>query len=123
MFEQYFPVLLTLAFAVLTAAGIIVVDRFVGAHKPSAAKNSPYECGVPPVGPPRQRFHIRFFIIALLFLLFDVEALFLFAWASVFRKFIAEGQGLLVFIEMAVFLGVLVAGLVYAWAKGALEWE
>ena len=81
----------------------------------------PYECGLDPVGNARMRFPVKFFIIAMLFILFDVEAVFLYPWAIVFRQF-NQFKGF-VFLEMAVFIGILLVGFIYVWKKGALEWE
>jgi NADH-quinone oxidoreductase subunit A len=90
----------------------------VGLKKPTPVKLSPYECGMPPVGTARDRFSIKFYIIAMLFILFDIEAVFLYPWAVEFRKL-----GMFGFVEMGVFIAILLVGYIYVWKKGALEWE
>jgi NADH-quinone oxidoreductase subunit A len=87
-------------------------------RKVSPEKMVPFECGNDPIGDPRRRFSVKFFLIALLFIVFDVEVAFVFPWAVLFRKL-----GLFGFVEMAIFLGILILGLIYVWKKGALEWE
>jgi len=114
------PILLLVGFAAAISFGIIAIDHLLGPKRPSPTKLAPYECGVPPVGSPRERFHVRYFVIGLLFILFDVEVVFLYLWVYLFREPQARIYGL---IELAIFLGVLTLGLAYAWGKGALEWE
>ena len=87
-------------------------------HRPSAQKLATYECGESPVGSPWVQFNVRFYVIALIFLVFDVEVVFLFPWALVFKK-----MGMVAFLEMAVFLLILIVGLAYVWAKGDLDWD
>ena len=92
--------------------------RLLRPNKPSPEKLMPYECGPDPIGPAWYQFNIRYYVYALLFVVFDVEAAFLFPWALVYRQ-----QGWAGFAEMVVFIGILTAGLLYAWRKGALEWQ
>jgi NADH-quinone oxidoreductase subunit A len=87
-------------------------------RKPTPEKLSPYECGMQPVGTARERFSVKFYLVAMLFLLFDIEAVFLFPWAVVYRDLKMFG-----FLEMVLFIAVVLAGYVYVWKKGALEWE
>ena len=96
---------------------ILLVSKFVNPSNPTPVKLSPYECGIEPVGTPWAPFAVRYYIFGLLFLIFDVESVFLFPWAITFRTLGTSG-----FIEMMVFIAVLLVGLVYAWRKGALEW-
>jgi NADH-quinone oxidoreductase subunit A len=103
---------------VAVAVFIIVLSTLVVRRKPSAQKVMPYECGMDPVGSARRRFSVKFFVIAILFVIFDIEAVFLYPWAVIFRDLRLFGL-----IEMAVFIGVLLLGLFYVWRKGALEWE
>ncbi len=119
---QYFPVLIMmLAGALIGGAGVLISSIF-GPKIKSKIKDSPFECGVPPIGDAAsQRFSVRFYLVAILFLLFDVEALFFFPWAISFRDFLPFGA--FVLIEMAVFLGVLLVGYIYAVKRGALEWD
>jgi NADH-quinone oxidoreductase subunit A len=96
---------------------ILLFSKVINPSHPSPEKLSTYECGIPPVGNPWAPFAVRYYVFALLFLVFDVEAVFLFPWALVFRPLGASG-----FIEMLLFIAVLGLGLLYAWRKGALEW-
>lgn len=96
---------------------ILLASKLVNPQHPTPAKLGPYECGIQPVGSPWSPFAVRYFIFGLLFLIFDIEAIFLFPWAIVFRSL-----GPAAFIEMAIFIAVLGLGLLYAWRKGALEW-
>ncbi|RJQ54465.1 MAG: NAD(P)H-quinone oxidoreductase subunit 3 [Actinobacteria bacterium] len=91
--------------------------KLLGPSKPDSEKASPYECGEVPIGEPWVQFHIRYYVFALLFVIFDIETVFLYPWALVFKKL-----GLFALVEMIIFLGILAAGLVYAWRKGALKW-
>lgn len=103
--------------AVFTAAGLFGA-WLLRPHRPYPQKNSTYECGEDPIGVSHVRFNIRFYVVALVFLVFEVEVLFLFPWALVFKQY-----GMFAFIEMAVFLGILIVGYAYVWAKGDLEWD
>lgn len=102
---------------------IIGLSALIGKSRPEPGRTIPYECGLDPVGKQRPRLSVRFFLVAVLFILFDVEVVFLYPWAVTFREFVAEGQGKLMFIEMMVFMGILGLGLIYVWGRGALEWE
>lgn len=116
--NQYTPVLLFFVLAIGFGVGALVMAYLVRPNKPDAEKLSPYECGIPPMMFVTERIPIRFFIIALLFLLFDVEAVFMYPWAVVYERIGWWG-----FIEMFLFIVILLVGYIYAWAKGALEWE
>jgi NADH-quinone oxidoreductase subunit A len=115
---KYSSLLFLLLLAGMIPAILVGLAAATNRPKPSTVKHIPFECGVDPVGGARQRFSVKFFLIALLFLIFDVETIFIFPWAVLFRKL-----GLFGFIEMSVFLLILILGLVYVWKKGALEWE
>jgi NADH-quinone oxidoreductase subunit A len=101
----------------------LTFSSLIGQKKPSKVKLAPYECGCEPVGTARERFSIKFYIIAMLFILFDIECVFLYPWAVIFKKFIKAGFGAFVFGEMMVFIIILFVGYIYVWKKGALEWE
>jgi len=107
-------------FALALAVPIIMVFLawVTGPRRPGSEKSLPFECGVDPTGSPRRRFGVKFFLVALLFLIFDVETIFIFPWAVLFREL-----GIFGFIEMSIFLMILLLGLFYVWKKGALEWE
>jgi len=117
------PVLMVLGIAVVFSLAFLVLSRTLGPHRPSPLKTTTYECGVPPRGSTEIRFFVRFFLVALLFLLFDLEAVFIYPWVILYRSFLAEGRVLFALGEMAVFLGVLLVGYVYVWKKGGLEWQ
>ena len=115
---QYLPILIFLAIAVGLAVVIVIASLIAARQKPDAEKLSPYECGFDPFEDSRGRFDVRFYLVAILFIIFDLEVAFLFPWA------VALGDiGLLGFWSMIVFLGVLTIGFAYEWKKGALEWE
>lgn len=118
MLESYLPILVLIAFALAFALGAFILSALVGQKKPSAVKLAPYECGMPLFGTARERVSVKFYIIAMLFILFDIEAVFLYPWAVVFKRL-----GMFGFIEMGVFIVILLVGYVYVWKKGALEWE
>lgn len=115
---KYSSLLFLLLLSVAIPALLIAMASLASRQKPTTIKDLPFECGVEPVGEARRRFGVKFFLVALLFLIFDVETIFIFPWAVLFRKL-----GLFGFIEMTVFLLILLLGLVYVWKKGALEWE
>ncbi|MBX3663160.1 MAG: NADH-quinone oxidoreductase subunit A [Burkholderiales bacterium] len=122
MLEGYFPILMFiavgLAFGVAPVAAGWVASRVVGSHKPDQQKLSPYECGFEAFEDARMRFDVRYYLVAILFILFDLEIAFLFPWAVVLQEI-----GLFGFLSMMFFLAILVVGFIYEWKKGALEWE
>ncbi|CUS93255.1 NADH-quinone oxidoreductase subunit A [Candidatus Kryptobacter tengchongensis] len=118
MLNEFVKILLFLIISVFFVAGALIVNRFIRPHRPNTEKSTIYECGEEPVGNPWIRFNIRFYTVALIFLIFEVEVVFLFPWAVIYKEL-----GLFAFIEMVVFLLILILGYVYAWAKGDLEWD
>lgn len=118
MLDDYTPVVMTLLFAAAFAGGGIWIARFLSSLRAPGARTTTYECGVRPVRDARDRFPVKFYVVAMVFILFDIEAIFLYPWAVVFKRL-----GMFGLIEMLVFLGVLVAGLVYIWRRGVLEWR
>lgn len=116
--SSYAPILIHLIFAVLLAAALIFISWLIGQHKATPSKLSTYECGILPTGDARQPFSVKFYLVALLFILFDVEAVFLIVWAVVYRDL-----GMYGFVIMLIFLFLLVAGFLYEWKKGALDWN
>jgi len=118
MLDSFLPILVLIGLAVAFAIGTTIMSRLIGQKKPSAVKLAPYECGMPPVGTARERISLKFYIIAMLFIVFDIEAVFLFPWAVMFKRL-----GMFGFVEMGVFIVILLVGYVYVWKKGALEWE
>jgi len=115
---DYFPVAILLIIAVLIGLGALVFGLFLRPRRPYAQKLTPYESGNPPVGDSRHRFSIKFYIIAMLFVVFDVEAVFLYPWAVAYDKL-----GLFGLVEMMLFIFILLIGYVYVWKKGAFDWE
>jgi NADH-quinone oxidoreductase subunit A len=118
MLEGYVPILIFFAVAILFSLGLLVVGRVLAPHRPDPAKVDAYECGFPAFEDARMKFDIRYYLVAILFIIFDLEIAFLFPWAVALEDI--GGFGL---AAMAVFLGVLVIGFIYEWKKGALEWE
>jgi NADH-quinone oxidoreductase subunit A len=116
--DPYFSVLLMLAIGVGMAVAFVLLSQALGPKRYSRVKYSVYECGVDPLTPASVRVSVKFYLIALLFILFDLESAFLYPWAVLFRQL-----GWFGFIEMGIFLLILLAGLIYAWKKGALEWQ
>ncbi|MEK7399866.1 MAG: NADH-quinone oxidoreductase subunit A [Candidatus Poribacteria bacterium] len=117
----YLPVLMLLVIGAATGGVLIVLSHILGPRLPNKKKDSPFECGMPVFGTARHRFSVRFYLVAILFLLFDVEAVFFFPWAVVFKKYLSINSFIL--IEMGVFFGLLLVGYLYVLGKGALEWE
>jgi NADH-quinone oxidoreductase subunit A len=115
---KYSSLLFLLVLSAAIPAIMVTIATVTSKLRPSTVKHIPFECGVDPTGTARRRFSVKFFLVALLFLVFDVETIFIFPWAVLFRKL-----GLFGFIEMTIFLFILILGLVYVWKKGALEWE
>ena len=115
--EVYFPVLLQALVAMLLAAGLLTASYLLGKRVRNRVKDMPYESGIVPTGDARQRFSVKFYLVAMLFILFDIEAIFLYPWAVVYRELGMPG-----FVEMLVFVGLILSGFFYIWKKGALDW-
>jgi len=121
---QYLPLLLQVIFAIGLASIMVLLSWFVGRHRNLPVKLAAYECGIEAVGDARARFSVRFYMVAMLFILFDVEAVFMMPWAVIYRKLPAiTGQPLFGFWEMVVYLGFVVVGLYYIVRKGILNWS
>jgi NADH-quinone oxidoreductase subunit A len=118
---EYIPVLILMAAGAAVGGGVILLSSLIGPKIPSKLKDSPFECGVPPIGDARHRVSVRFYLVAILFLLFDVEVVFFFPWAVAFRKYLSINAFILA--EMGVFMGILLVGYYYVLRKGALEWD
>ena len=122
--ENYFPILMFVLVGVAVGVLPIAMGFLLAPSRPDPEKLSPYECGFEAFEDARMKFDVRYYLIAILFILFDLEIAFLFPWATIFKDIVAtESIKLFGFVEMLVFVTVLVIGYVYAWAKGALEWE
>ena len=118
MLVEYFPVLLFVLVATGIAIALLVLGNLLGPKKPAAEKLAPYECGFEAFEDARMRFDVRYYLIAILFIIFDLEIAFVIPWAIVFDELGAFGLA-----EMGMFIGLLVLGFIYVWKKGALEWE
>jgi NADH-quinone oxidoreductase subunit A len=118
MLAQYFPILVFIVVALVFGAAIMIAGRIFGPNRPDSEKLSPYECGFEAFEDARMKFDVRYYLVAILFILFDLEIAFLFPWAVVLRQLGGPG-----FWAMMLFLAVLVVGFIYEWKKGALEWE
>jgi NADH-quinone oxidoreductase subunit A len=118
MLLDYLPILILAILAALFAGVNIVLSIVLGPRKPNPEKLSPYECGMVPVGTARERFSVKFYLVAMFFIVFDMEIVFLYPWAVVFKQLKIFGL-----VEMGVFLLILLVGYFYAWTKGGLEWE
>lgn len=116
--EQYLPIVIFLGIATAISVIVVLLPQLLAEKKPQADKLSAYECGFDPFGDAKGKFDVRFYLVAILFIIFDLEITFLIPWAISLKKI-----GLVGFYSMMVFLGVLIIGFIYEWKKGALEWE
>lgn len=122
--ENYFPILIFILVALFVGVMPLLIGRTLAPFRPDSEKTSPYECGFPAFEDARVKFDVRYYLVAILFILFDLEIAFLFPWASVFADIVSyEPIRLFGFIEMLVFVLILVVGYLYVWARGALDWE
>lgn len=118
----YLPAAIYIVIVVFTGIALLGLSVLLGPSKKTAGKGSPYECGVPLLGETRQRFSIRFYLVAILFVLFDIEIVFLIPWAVTYRDLLGS-MGWVVISEMLVFIGILFTGYIYAWRRGGLDWD
>jgi len=118
MLQGYLPILIFIGVALTMGSVIILAGRLLGPHRPDKAKLSPYECGFEAFEDARMKFDVRYYLVAILFIIFDLEIAFLLPWAVALNEI-----GMFGFVSMMVFLGILVVGFIYEWKKGALEWE
>src|SRR5580704_5250972 len=116
--QSYFPVLVQVLIAIALAAGLIGASTLLGKRAKSPLKDTPYESGMPPVGSARERFSVKFYLVGMIFILFDIEAVFLYPWAVVYRELKVFG-----FFEMLIFVVLVLSGFFYIWRKGALDWS
>jgi len=122
--ENYFPILMFVLVGIAVGVLPVAMGFILAPSRPDPEKLSPYECGFEAFEDARMKFDVRYYLIAILFILFDLEVAFLFPWATIFKDIVAtESIKMFGFVEMLVFVAILVIGYVYAWAKGALEWE
>lgn len=116
--EGFWPILILIGLGAGFAGGNIILSQFLGPRRPSPEKSAPYECGMPPVGDARERQSVKFYIVAMIFLLFDIEIAFLYPWAVAFRELEMTG-----FVQVLTFFALLVTGYIYVWRKGAFDWS
>jgi NADH-quinone oxidoreductase subunit A len=117
-FARYLPLLIHLIVVGVVAGAIVTLSWIIGYRRPTRAKMSPYECGMTPVGDARERFSVKFYLVAMLFILFDVEAVFLYPWAVILKELKMFG-----FWEMLIYILIVLVGLFYVWKKGVLDWN
>src|SRR6266849_4603797 len=115
--ETFFPVLVQIVIAVVVAAALVALSYLIGKRVKDRVKDSPYECGIAPTGSARERFSVKFYLVGIVFILFDIETVFLYPWAVVFREL-----KMFAFVEMLLFIVLILAGFFYIWKKGALNW-
>jgi len=116
--DTYFPVLVQIVIAAVVAAALVAISFLLGKHVKNRVKDSPYESGIAPTGSARERFSVKFYLVAIVFILFDIEAVFLYPWAVVYRELKLFG-----FFEMLIFVVLILTGFFYIWKKGALDWS
>ena len=121
--QAYVPLLMLIVFVVLNAVGMVALSHVLSATRPTAVKDQPYESGMPPLGSAHERFDVKFYLIAVIFIVFDIEVVFMMPWAVAFRQLDLFGLGILGgLIEMAVFVVILAVGYLYVLKRGAFEW-
>ena len=123
MLSQYLAIAILLVLTTAVAVIAVSLGTIFGPKRETKRKSMPYESGMVPLGKGTRRMPVRFYLIAVLFILFDIEVIFFLPWAVSFRNFIEVGKGTFIFVEMLVFIVILLIGYVYAWKKGAFEWE
>ena len=116
--ETYFPVLVQITIAVVVAGALVALSYLIGKRVKDRVKDTPYECGIAPTGSARERFSVKFYLVGIVFILFDIEAVFLYPWAVVYREL-----KMFAFVEMLLFIVLILIGFFYVWKKGALDWS
>ncbi len=120
----YVSILTVILVVALLGAVILTLNALIGPKRKNPVKQAAFECGSDPISGARNRFSVKFYLVAIFFIVFDIESVFMYPWAALFREMIVEpGLGLLTFAEMFVFVGILAGGLAYVWRRGALDWE
>ena len=122
--DAYVPLLIHLLVAAILAGALIAISTFIGWRRPNKAKQQPYECGITPTGDAREPFSVKFYLVAMVFILFDVEAIFLYPWAYIFKDLARNAETRWFgFIEMMFYVAILLVGYIYLWKKGARDWH
>src|SRR3981189_3998210 len=122
--QSYAPLLLPLILAMALSGVLLLLSSLVGWRRPSKVKSQAYECGITPTGDAREPFSVKFYLVAMIFILFDVEAIFLYPWAYIYKDMfkISYSFGVYGFVEMLVYIAILLVGYIYLWKKGAFDW-
>jgi NADH-quinone oxidoreductase subunit A len=123
MLASYIPIAVIVILAIVFGFFIVGLGHAFGPRRKTSRKEMPYESGMNPIGPGTRRAPVHFYLVAVLFILFDIEIIFIIPWAVILKQFVKVGDGVFALLEMAVFIIILLVGLAYAWKKGALEWE
>ncbi len=125
MLQPYFPFLVLFSIAIFTAVLMLVLSHYAAPRRPTEIKQLPYESGMPPIGSAHERFSVKFYLVAMLFIVFDIETVFLIPWAAIFRSAGHTGNVTTGFLlaEMLVFLAILFVGYIYVWRRGAFRWD
>jgi NADH-quinone oxidoreductase subunit A len=124
MLEGYFPILVFVLVALVFGCVPILLGWLIAPNRPDSEKLSPFECGFEAFEDARMKFDVRYYLVAITFIIFDLEVAFMFPWAAIFKEFVeTESVKMFGFIEMFIFMGILIVGFIYAWVKGALDWE
>jgi NADH-quinone oxidoreductase subunit A len=121
--QTYVPFLMLFGLAVVAGATMLVASHFLGPRRPTDVKDRPYESGMPPLGSAHERFSVKFYLVAMLFIVFDIETVFLIPWATIYFNGSAGVPMGFLLVEMLVFLAILLVGYVYAWKRGAFQWD
>src|SRR6267154_2487934 len=121
--QPYIPFLMLLGLAIVVAASMIVLSHFLGPRRPTEVKERPYESGMPPLGNAHERFSVKFYLVAMLFIVFDIETVFLIPWGTIFWGGGGGPSTGFLLVEMLVFMLILAVGYVYVWKRGALQWD
>ena len=123
--QAYVPLVLQLLIVAVIAGALILISTLIGWRRPNKAKQQPYECGISPIGDAREPFSVKFYLVAMVFILFDVEAIFLYPWAYIYRDMfkISHSFGVYGFVEMLIYIAILLVGYIYLWKKGAFDWS
>src|SRR5437660_10035235 len=122
MLQSYLPFLILLAVVLVNAVGMPLLSHFLEPRRPTPLKAAPYESGMPPLGSAHERFSVKFYLVAMLFIIFDLETVFLIPWGAIYFGAGGPGMGFLL-VEMLVFMLILAVGYVYVWKRGALQWD
>jgi NADH-quinone oxidoreductase subunit A len=124
MLENYFPILVFVLVGLVFGCIPILLGWLIAPNRPDSEKLSPFECGFEAFEDARMKFDVRYYLVAITFIIFDLEVAFMFPWAAIFKEFVfTESVKMFGFIEMFIFMGILIVGFIYAWVKGALDWE